>query len=195
MRTHDAHESAFRGVVTALTIHNLGYQGMHDPWVLGLAGFGLEYFYPGSPFEYWGRVNDMKIGLLFADALTTVSPRYASEIQSSPEFGAGLEGVLRRRSADLTGILNGIDDQVWNPATDPHLAHAHLHGEARAVLATADRLEGLRGDLAGRHQELRLADVRARAGEPPDRPESRYRPAAPHQNRHPLRRSCAECGA
>ena len=142
VRTHDAHEPAFRGVVTVLTIHNLGYQGMHDPWVLGLAGFGLEHFYPGSPFEYWGRVNDMKVGLLFADALTTVSPRYASEIQSSPEFGAGLEGVLKRRSADLTGILNGIDDTVWNPATDPHLAarYDREHLEQKAVNRAALRV-------------------------------------------------------
>jgi starch synthase len=125
VRTHEAAERVFRGVATVFTIHNLGYQGIHDVWVLGLAGFGLEWFYPGSPFEFWGRVNHMKVGLSFADALTTVSPRYSREIQESGEFGFGLEGVLRRRSADLTGILNGIDDTVWNPATDPHLARRY----------------------------------------------------------------------
>jgi starch synthase len=115
---------------------------MHAPWVLGLAGFGLEQFHPGSPFEYWGRVNDMKVGLLFADALTTVSPRYASEIQSSPEFGAGLEGVLRLRSADLTGVLNGIDETVWNPAADTHLAarYDRDHLEQKAVNRAALRV-------------------------------------------------------
>jgi len=122
VRTHEASERIFRGAATIFTIHNLGYQGIVDPWVLGLAGFGLEWFYPGSPFEFWGRVNHMKVGLSFADALTTVSPRYSREIQENGEFGFGLEGVLRRRRADLTGILNGIDDTLWNPATDPHLA-------------------------------------------------------------------------
>ena len=121
VRTHAAAERVLRGVATVFTVHNLGYQGIHDAWVLGLAGFGMEWFYPGSPFEFWGRVNHMKVGLSFADALTTVSPRYAHEIQQNGEFGFGLEGVLRRRSGDLTGILNGIDDAVWNPATDPHL--------------------------------------------------------------------------
>jgi starch synthase len=125
VRTHEVSERVFRDVATVFTIHNLGYQGIHDPWVLGLAGFGLENFYPGSPFEFWGRVNHMKVGLSFADALTTVSPRYSREIQENGEFGFGLEGVLRRRSADLTGILNGIDDVAWNPATDPHLARRY----------------------------------------------------------------------
>jgi len=125
VRTHDAGDPAFRGTATLFTIHNLGYQGIHDAWVLGLAGFGLEQFYPGSPFEYWGRVNHLKVGLSFADALTTVSPRYAREIQESGEFGFGLEGVLRRRSEELHGILNGIDVETWNPATDPHLARTY----------------------------------------------------------------------
>jgi starch synthase len=83
VRTHEAGERVFRGAATVFTIHNLGYQGIHDTWVLGLAGFGLESFYPGSPFEFWGRVNHMKVGLSFADALTTVSPRYSREIQEN----------------------------------------------------------------------------------------------------------------
>ncbi len=127
VRTHDAFESAFLGLATVFTIHNLGYQGIHDPWVLGLAGFGGELFYPASPFEYWGRVNTMKIGLAFTDLITTVSPRYAKEIQSSGEFGYGLEGVLKHRTADVRGILNGIDDEYWDPARDPYLpAHYSL---------------------------------------------------------------------
>ncbi|HTK30773.1 MAG TPA: glycogen synthase GlgA [Candidatus Saccharimonadaceae bacterium] len=143
MRTHEAYDLTFSGAASVFTIHNLGYQGIVDNWVLGLAGFALDQFYAGSPFEYWGRVNEMKVGLAFADAITTVSPQYAREIQKSPEFGAGLEGVLRRRSADVTGILNGIDVDVWNPATDPHLpAHydrEHLGGKSanRVALATA----------------------------------------------------------
>jgi starch synthase len=143
VRTHEAYDPAFGGAATVLTLHNLGYQGLHDPWVLGLAGFGLELFYPGSPFEFWGRVNNLKVGVAFADALSTVSPRYAREIQSSPEFGYGLEGLLRRRAADLYGILNGIDIEYWNPATDRFLERRydreHLEERAanRAALARA----------------------------------------------------------
>ncbi len=135
VRTHDAADPAFAGTATVFTIHNLGYQGIHDAWVLALAGFGLEWFYPGSPFEFWGRVNQMKVGLAFADALTTVSPRYAREIQEGGEFGFGLEGVLRRRDADLTGILNGIDSAYWDPGTDEHLARRYdrEHLEERAA--------------------------------------------------------------
>ena len=123
VRTHEAANPAFAGTATVFTIHNLGYQGIHDPWVLGLAGFGRELFYPASPFEFWGRVNYMKVGLVFADMISTVSPRYAVEIQTSGEYGFGLEGVLARRSGDLRGILNGIDDHAWDPARDPLVAH------------------------------------------------------------------------
>jgi starch synthase len=125
VRTHDAFEPAFGGVATVFTIHNLGYQGIHDAWVLGLAGFGRDQFFPGSPFEFWGRVNFMKVGLAFADMISTVSPRYAREVQTTGEFGFGLEGLLERRGDVLRGILNGIDDAVWDPARDPHLPQAY----------------------------------------------------------------------
>jgi starch synthase len=132
VRTHEAASPAFSSSATIFTIHNLGYQGIHDPFVLALAKFGRELFYPSSPFEFWGRVNDMKVGLVFADMISTVSPRYAIEIQSSGEYGFGLEGVLARRRGDLRGILNGIDDS-WDPAIDPFLAHhydrQHLDGK------------------------------------------------------------------
>jgi starch synthase len=118
VRTHDADEYAFAHTATVFTIHNLGYQGIVDPWALGLAGFPRSAFYPHSPFEYHGRVNFMKVGILFADLVSTVSPTYAREIQTSGEFGFGLEGVLRRRTGDVRGILNGIDDREWDPATD-----------------------------------------------------------------------------
>ena len=127
MRTHDADDMAWHGTATVFTIHNLGYQGIVDPWVLGLAGYPRGTFFPASPFEYHGRVNFMKVGILFADLVSTVSPTYAREIQSSGEFGYGLEGVLRRRTGDVRGILNGIDDREWDPATDPWLpAHYDL---------------------------------------------------------------------
>ncbi len=125
LRTHDAHEPAFAGATTVFTIHNLGYQGLHDPFVLALAGFGRELFTAGGPFEFWGRVNYMKVGLAFADLISTVSPRYAEEIRSSGEFGFGLEGVLARRADDLRGILNGIDDTEWDPARDRWVPHPY----------------------------------------------------------------------
>jgi len=121
VRTHEAGNPALASAATVFTIHNLGYQGIHDAGVLGLAGFGRELFYPASPFEFWGRVNFMKVGIAFADMISTVSPRYAVEIQSGGEYGFGLEGVLARRSGDLRGILNGIDDAYWDPARDPYL--------------------------------------------------------------------------
>jgi starch synthase len=141
-RTHVAEHHAFRDIATVFTIHNLGYQGLHDSWVLGLAGIPLEHFAPGGPFEFWGRVNFMKVGIAFSDLLSTVSPGYAREIQSTGEFGFGLEGVLQRRRADLRGILNGIDDQEWNPAADPHLPApydaAHIKGKAASRSALAE---------------------------------------------------------
>ncbi len=125
IRTHLQTELAFSSAATVFTIHNLGYQGITDAWVLALAGFGGEQFTIGGPFEYWGRVNSLKVGLSFSDMLSTVSPRYAVEIQESGEFGFGLEGVLAMRSHDLRGILNGIDDGYWNPATDRYLPHRY----------------------------------------------------------------------
>ncbi len=139
-RTHFADAPAFARLATVFTIHNLGYQGIHDPWVLGLAGFGRELFYPASPFEFYGRVNDMKVGLAFADLLSTVSPRYAREIRSGGEFGFGLEGVLERRADDLRGILNGIDDG-WDPARDRYLPRTYDRDrlEGKAVVRAALR--------------------------------------------------------
>src|SRR5205823_1538736 len=86
-----------------------------------------RYFVPEF-LEFHGEINFLKAGIVFADALTTVSPRYAGEIQT-PAFGEGLDGVLRARHAALRGILNGIDDAVWNPATDPHLPARYRAGD------------------------------------------------------------------
>lgn len=110
-------------IPTAFTIHNLGYQGIFPSDVWPLTGLDRRWFTP-SHLEFHGQVNLMKAGLVFADALTTVSPRYAQEIQT-PEHGHGLDGVLRERRGALHGILNGIDDRRWNPAHDPHLAAAY----------------------------------------------------------------------
>ncbi len=111
---------AWQGMPTVLTVHNLAYQGLF-PAAQG-AQTGLPSAARGQGgVGFRGQVNCLKGGLLSADRLTTVSPTYAREIQTA-EFGCGLDAVLRRRAEDLTGILNGIDVDVWNPATDSHLA-------------------------------------------------------------------------
>ncbi|MDH7493734.1 MAG: glycogen synthase GlgA [Candidatus Saccharicenans sp.] len=101
------------------TIHNLAYQGLFPPEILEKVGLPSSLFNPEN-LEFYGRVNFLKAGLIYSDAISTVSPTYSLEIQT-PEFGFGLEGVLRHRSDRLFGILNGIDYQDWNPATDPAL--------------------------------------------------------------------------
>lgn len=104
---------------TVITIHNLAFQGlfpMHLADQLDLPAHWLTV----DTMEFWGQISFMKAGLQFCDAVTTVSPTYAREIQSEP-LGFGLQGVLRERANRLHGILNGIDTAVWDPATDPHL--------------------------------------------------------------------------
>ncbi|MCX6565497.1 MAG: glycogen synthase GlgA [Candidatus Aminicenantes bacterium] len=110
----------FRGTKSVFTIHNLAYQGLFDPGVLGRIGLPKRLF-RAEDLEFFGRVNFLKAGILYADAVTTVSPRYAREIQT-PEFGCGLDGLLRARRASIRGILNGVDDSMWNPADDAMIA-------------------------------------------------------------------------
>jgi starch synthase len=104
---------------TLFTIHNLAFQGTFDPGSFYITGLRREH-YNAYELEHYGSVNLMKGGLLHATLLSTVSPTYAREIQR-PEHGNGLDGVIRARSTDLFGILNGIDDEEWNPATDRNL--------------------------------------------------------------------------
>lgn len=105
---------------TLLTIHNLGYQGLFDASKLWEVGLG-QHLYNMSQLEFWGRVNFLKGGIVFSDAINTVSRKYAEEIQT-PEFGFGLDGLLRERRGVLSGILNGVDYERWSPEADPHLA-------------------------------------------------------------------------
>ncbi|HDS15947.1 MAG TPA: glycogen synthase GlgA [Proteobacteria bacterium] len=108
------------------TIHNLAYQGLQDKDLLPLTGLGWEEF-TLDRLEFFDRINLLKGGLVYADGLSTVSPSYSREILE-PEFGCGLEGVLRQRRNDLFGILNGVDYKEWNPAEDPYLDD-HFHRE------------------------------------------------------------------
>jgi starch synthase len=129
------------------TIHNLAFQGVFDRgWVPALGLRWEEYTLPG--FEFWERISFLKAGVMFSDALTTVSPTYAREIQR-PEFGYGFDGIIRHRADALAGILNGIAADVWDPAHDPSLpmpfSALDLAGKReakRALLA----LYGLPGD-------------------------------------------------
>lgn len=116
------HASKLHGCPSLLSIHNLAYQGLANPDILPFAGIDKSCFYPLSDLEFYGQFNPLKAGIINADKITTVSPTYAREIQE-PEYGAGLEGVLRQRQKDLHGILNGVDYQIWNPETDLLIPH------------------------------------------------------------------------
>ena len=120
LKTEYSGHPQYEQIASLLTIHNLAYQGTFWHWDMLLTGLDWKHF-NWREMEYHGKLNLLKTGLVYADSINTVSPRYAQEIQSSP-LGCGLEGVLQHRSAELSGILNGIDVNQWNPATDPHLA-------------------------------------------------------------------------
>jgi starch synthase len=107
------------GAASIYTIHNLAYQGVADREALFVTGLGPEHD-NAKEFEHFGTLNLTKAALMHATLLTTVSPTYADEIKT-PDCGYGLDGVLRDRSDDLVGIVNGIDTGEWSPATDPHL--------------------------------------------------------------------------
>ena len=119
-------DPVFRHVPAVLTIHNAGYQGWFPPQTMEKLLLPWDMF-TFDKLEHYNTMNFLKGGIVYADAITTVSRKYAEEIQTA-EFGNGLEGVLRKRSGDLFGILNGVDYDEWNPATDPHIA-AHYSAE------------------------------------------------------------------
>jgi len=120
IRTRLSGDPTFMGLRTLLTVHNLGYQGIYPKEILPQIGLDDAVFHPEA-LEFFGEVNLLKGGLRFADAVNTVSPTYAREIQT-PELGFGLDDLLRARDETLHGILNGADYAEWNPETDPHLA-------------------------------------------------------------------------
>ncbi len=110
----------FRQASTALTIHNLGYQGIFPIGSVPGPELPGHLSHPGGSLEFYGQLNFMKCGILTADAVTVVSPTYANEIQTE-EFGYGLDGVVSQRRPDLFGILNGIDETEWNPENDTRI--------------------------------------------------------------------------
>lgn len=133
LRTIYRANKRFRKTVSLLTVHNLGYQGIFDAGTMAYTGLGREFFVP-EKLEFFGKLNFLKAGLLYADILNTVSPTYAREILS-PDQGFGLDGVLRMRESDLYGIINGIDPVEWDPTGDALLPANYTAG-----------------DLAGKHK-------------------------------------------
>ncbi len=123
LKTVYLNEPSFQETATLFTIHNLGYQGIFWHYDWHLLELPWDYF-NHEALEFYGKINFMKGGLVFADALSTVSPTYAKEIQTA-EYGYRLEGVLRKRRKDLFGILNGIDTEEWDPSRDPEIASTY----------------------------------------------------------------------
>lgn len=115
-----ASDPLFKDIKTVLTIHNLGYQGIFPPDSFPLTLLPPHLFSIDG-LEFWGNINLLKGGIVFADQITTVSPTYAKEVQTE-EFGFGLDGLLRAHAHKLLGILNGTDYGEWNPETDPYIA-------------------------------------------------------------------------
>jgi starch synthase len=141
-------DPTFFGTKCLHTIHNLGYQGNFPASVLAELGLTAAHFNPGG-FEFYGDISFLKAGIVWSDAISTVSPTYAREIQT-PEYGFGFDGLLRSRASKLTGILNGIDFDQWNPATDPllpaHFSAANLSGKLACKKALLEEM-GLPVDL------------------------------------------------
>jgi len=138
-------DPALTKIATLFTIHNLAYQGVFWHYDMPMTGLGWDLLTPAG-IEFYGKINFLKGGLAFSDLLSTVSRTYAREIQT-PEFGCGLEGVLQERSPVLHGVVNGIDYDVWNPASDPAIPKGY----------TAQDLQGKRACKLALQGELGLA--------------------------------------
>ncbi|MFQ5827550.1 MAG: glycogen synthase GlgA [Candidatus Methylomirabilia bacterium] len=136
-------------VATLFTVHNLAYQGLFWHYDMPMTGLGWDLFTPAG-IEFYGKISFLKGGLVFSDLLNAVSPTYAREIQT-PESGCGLEGVLQERTRDLSGVVNGIDYEVWNPATDAEIPQCY----------TAKDVEGKRACKSTLQEELGLQDESA----------------------------------
>ena len=138
LRTTFASDPTFFGLRTLLTIHNLGYQGNYPAAAFADLGLDPGLFNPGG-LEFWNRVSYLKAGIVWSDAINTVSPTYAREIQT-PEFGFGMDDLLRTYSEKLSGILNGVDYEEWNPETGPYQAAHYSARDLSGKLASKKAL-------------------------------------------------------
>ncbi|MFB3885049.1 MAG: glycogen synthase GlgA [Thermodesulfobacteriota bacterium] len=126
LRSIHQNDPLFSRTAVVFTIHNIAYQGVFKKEKFSITGLPNEMYNPEG-IEFWERINFMKAGVVYADVINTVSQKYSEEIQT-PEYGYGLEGILRKRKENLYGILNGVDYQDWDPSHDPHLiARYNLH--------------------------------------------------------------------
>ncbi|MCD4784829.1 MAG: glycogen synthase GlgA [Candidatus Eremiobacteraeota bacterium] len=130
MKVIYGNDEFYKDIPTVMTVHNIAYQGIFPSHTMEKIGLPWEIFTPEG-VEFWGHLNYLKAGLVFADVINTVSETYAREIQSSKEFGRGLEGLLNFRSKDLYGILNGIDYRIWDPAKDDYISSNYDEGDLR----------------------------------------------------------------
>lgn len=130
LETRYRHNPFYERMATLFTIHNLQYQGNFDRQVLRKLGVGEEYFHPES-LEFYGQVSLLKAGLVYSQILNTVSPTYAEEIKT-PTYGERLDGLLRKRSSDLFGVLNGINYHEFNPETDPRIVRNYTSANIEA---------------------------------------------------------------
>jgi starch synthase len=128
LRGEYSFEKVFANTATLFTIHNLGYQGVYPHEIIAQAGLPEELAYPMGPLEFWGKLNFMKAAIVYADLISTVSETYAKEIQTAEEYGFGLQGVLKARTEDLFGVLNGVDYTAWNPFKDRYVPYKYGPG-------------------------------------------------------------------
>ncbi|MFO1042360.1 MAG: glycogen synthase GlgA [Planctomycetaceae bacterium] len=137
------HIAGYEQQASIFTIHNMAFQGRFWHWDMNLTRLDWKYF-NWREMEFFGHLNLLKTGVAFADMITTVSPTYAREIQT-PELSYGLHGTMTSRKDDLVGILNGVDTEIWNPATDSQIASKYtadtvVEGKAACKAALQKRL-------------------------------------------------------
>jgi starch synthase len=135
LKTLYGEDPFFQKTASIFTIHNIAYQGNFPAETFSKLGIDNNLFYPTSPFEFWGKLSFLKAGIFYTDVINTVSETYAQEIQNSNEYGCGMEGILKVRSDNLFGVVNGIDYEEWSPEKDKllpfHFNQDDLSGKKR----------------------------------------------------------------
>ena len=159
LRSAYAADPLVKDIPVIFTIHNLGYQGHFPAAVLERASIPTDVYHPAG-IEFYGLVNFLKGGLIYSDYLTTVSKKYAEEIQT-PEFGYGLDGVVRSRADHLLGILNGVDYSVWSPDKDKLIAARYSAKDLTGKQACKKELLEIFG-LSPEHQSRPLLGIVSR---------------------------------
>ena len=125
LKTIYQNDKFFKDVKTLLSLHNLSFQGIFEKDEFSLLNSSQDDAKPDKSLEFFGKINFLKAGILNADLLHTVSKSYAKEVQKSDEYGFGLQNILKKRSKDLFGIINGVDYSIWNPETDKLISNTY----------------------------------------------------------------------